>query len=238
MKKIAIFIYLIIFTLSLPVWAQEADSEINNDEISQQNITEEVKEKKYVTDKLRLSLYKKPDSNSGTLKLLTSGDVLDVLERSGPYSKVITADGKRGWVKNGFLVNIPTASYLLIEEQKKNTDLSSQLDKFSNTQKIVDDYENTIIKMNADNESTVEELSRIQQEFNQISEKNNDLMEEIDTFSQDKNLLSIDDIINTLKLYWYVVLITILLLFLLGFMIGKNMVEAKVKKRFQGVKVL
>ncbi len=238
MKKIANFIYLIIFTLSLPVWAQEADSEINNDEISKQNLIEEVKEKKYVTDKLRLSLYKKPDSNSGTLKLLTSGDVLNVLERSGPYSKVITADGKRGWVKNGFLVNIPTASYLLIEEQKKNTDLSSQLEKFSNTQKIVDDYENTIIKMNADNESTVEELSRIKQEFNQISEKNNDLMEEIDTFSQDKNQLSIDDIVNTLILYWYVVLITILLLFLLGFMIGKNMVEAKVKKRFQGVKVL
>ncbi|MCK5667157.1 MAG: TIGR04211 family SH3 domain-containing protein, partial [Thiotrichaceae bacterium] len=191
-----------------------------------------------VTDKLRLSLYKKPDSNSGTLKLLTSGDVLDVLERSGPYSKVITVDGKRGWVKNGFLVNIPTASYLLIEEKKKNTDLSSQLEKFSNTQKIVDDYENTIIKMNVDNENTVIELSRIKQEFNQISEKNDDLMEEVDSYSQEKNQLSVVDIVNTLKLYWYVVLVTILLLFLVGFLMGKNMVEAKVKKRFQGVKVL
>jgi len=98
MKKIEYFIYLIIFTLSFSVWGQDAASD--NNEISEQNLKQEVKERQYVTDKLRLSLYKKADSNSGTLKLLSSGDVLDVLERSGPYSKVITVDGKTGWVKN------------------------------------------------------------------------------------------------------------------------------------------
>jgi len=236
MKKIEYFIYLIIFTLSFSVWGQDAASD--NNEISEQNLKQEVKERQYVTDKLRLSLYKKADSNSGTLKLLSSGDVLDVLERSGPYSKVITVDGKTGWVKNGFLVSIPTASFLLKDELEKNENLSRQLEKLSNTQKIIDDYENTIIKMNADNQNTVEELSKIKQEFDQISEENNTFKDEIDSYKQNKNQISLKDIIDLALLYWYLILVVVLVFFIIGFLIGKNMVEAKIKKRFQGVKVL
>ena len=237
MKNITNIIYLIIFTLSFPVWAQDEVSN-NNEEISEQKSVQEIKERKYVTDKLRLSLYKKADSNSGTLKLLTSGDVLDVLERSGPYSKVITDDGKTGWVKNGFLVSIPTASYLLKDELKKNKKLSSQLEKFSNTQKIIDDYENTILKMNADNQITLEELSKIKQEVEKITEANIDFKEQIDAYTQNKSQISLIDISNLAQQYWYFILLVVLLLFFIGFVLGKNMVEAKVKKRFQGVKVL
>ena len=147
---------LICMLLSLPALSQETDNEEMVEQIP--STQQETKEKKYVTDKLRLSLYKKADSNSGTIKLLISGDALDVLERTGPYSKVRTAEGETGWVKNGFLVSIPTASFLLIEEQKKNKELVSQLEKYSNTQKIVDDYEDTIQKMNSESDLTNEEL--------------------------------------------------------------------------------
>ncbi len=237
MKKTANFIYLIILTFSFPVWGQDAASN-NTMEISEQNLMQEVKERKYVTDKLRLSLYKKASSSSGVLKLLTSGDVLDVLERAGPYSKVITVDGKTGWVKNGFLVSIPTASFLLKDELKKNKKLSSKLEKFSNTQKVLDDYENTILKMNADNQITVEELTKIKQEFEQISEANNELKEEINSYTRNKSQINLKDIISIAQLYWYVILLVVLALFFIGFVMGKNMVEAKVNKRFQGVKVL
>ena len=224
MKKLKPFIYLIIFLFSSPAWCQ--------------NDNDEVQERKFVTDKLRLSLYKKADSNSGTLKLLMSGDVLDVLERSGPYSKVKTVDGLTGWVKNGFLVSIPTASFLLIEEQKKNTELTEQLEKYSNTQKIIDDYENTIEKMNIDNELALQEMEKTKQQLDQISEENKDLKEEVGAYSKNNNHLSWKQLFNILWQYWQVVTAIVLSLFIIGFLTGRKMVQAQVKKRFQGVKVL
>lgn len=237
MKKISSFIYLIIFTFSFPVWAQEKNSETTDDN-SEQSSLQEVKDKKYVTDQLRLSLYKKASANSGTLKLLTSGDVLGVLERSGPYSKVKTEEGKIGWVKNGFLVSIPPASFLLVEEQEKNKKLSVQLEKYSNTQKIIDDYENTIQKMNADDELIGQELDKIKSEFDQISEINRELKEEIAVYSQNSSHLSWKVIISIIQQYWHILAATLLVLFLIGLLTGKRMVEARVSKRFQGVKVL
>ena len=214
---------------SFPAWSEGENSEQD---------VEEVQEKKYVTDKLRLSLYKKADSGSGTLKLLISGDVLDVLDREGPYSKVVTDGGITGWVKNGFLVSIPTASYLLIEEQKKNLNLSEQLEKFSNTQKIVDDYEDTIQKMNTDSEMARQEADEIKQELEKVTTKNNELEGEVDAYTQNSKHLSWKVIINILIQYWYVIVIFILILFLTGIIIGKEIVQAQLRRRFLGVKIL
>lgn len=224
MIKIYSIIYLLIAVFSPFAWSED-----NNDE---------VKEKKYVTDKLRLSLYKNADSNSGTLKLLISGDVLNVLERQGPYSKVSTDQGLVGWVKNGFLVSIPTASFLLIEEQNKNLKLTQQLEKFSNTQKIIDDYETTIQKMNSENELTVEELNKTKQSLKKISEDSMELQEELDIYLNNSDHLSWKEIVNMLKQSWYVVALVSLLIFLAGFVGGKELVQSQIRKRFQGVKVL
>jgi len=231
MKKINPFIYLIIFMFSFPAWSQGENSEIETD-------IDEVKERKYVTDKLRLSLYKNADSNSGTLKLLISGDVLDVLERSGPYSKVVTDNGLTGWVKNGFLLSVPTASFLLIEEKKKNLQLSEQLDKYSDTQKIVSDYENTILKMNSDNELSQQEKNKIKQELEHLYEENRGLKEEIEAYSQNNDHLSLKDLIGIVWQYWHAISAILLFIFLIGFILGKEIIQARLRKRFQGVKVL
>lgn len=233
MKKTGRFICLLIYILSIPGWGQETDG-VETEQEPQQ----EVKEVKYVTDKLRLSLYKKADSNSGTIKLLVSGDVLDVLDRSGPFSKVRTSEGETGWVKNGFLLSEPTASFLLIEEQKKNEKLLQNLEKFSNTQKIVDDYENTILKMNQDSDLIQQELTTVKQELDQATEKNTDLQNELDVYTGNNNHISWREIVNIMLQYWYVISVSLLVLFLVGFIFGKHVVEKRIRKRFQGVRVL
>lgn len=230
MKKISSFLCSVIITFSFPAWCEEG-----NDKNTE---AQDVQESKYVTDKLRLSLYKKPSANSGTLKLLSSGDILDVLDRSGPYSKVRTSAGITGWVKNGFLVSTPTSSYLLVEEQEKNKKLSEQLDKYANTQQIVADYENTISMINQDKESTLLELNTLKQEHEQISELNTDLQAQLDANLQETVHMSWKEWLIIIQKNWYILLSSVFVLFLTGFLFGKKMVETQVRKRFQGVKVL
>lgn len=219
---------LIIIGVSVCAWG-----EVKTDKQSTEN--KNAKQTNYVTDKLRLSLYKKADSRSATLKLLTSGDVLYVLEKTGPYSKVRTGEGETGWVKNGFLVPTPTASFLLIEEQQKNKILVEQIEKFSDTAKLVEDYENTISQMSSDFESQQQNLNQAQQELETVSNLNSDLNHQIEANHLGK--LTWSDVSFHLKNYWFVVMIFVFVLFLVGLITGRRMVESLVRRRFQGMKV-
>jgi SH3 domain protein len=235
MNKLSHWIFTIICLISLSVIAEEPtrDEQII---VAQANAPEqEVQEIKYVTDKLRLSLYKKGNENSGTLKLLTSGDQLKLLERRGNYSKVKTDEGLVGWVKTGFLVSEPTASFQLIEEKKKNEILINQIEKYSDTKQLVADYEKTISLMKADETNMSTQLEAIQKQLQQTEETNKQLKQMYEDAKQGK--ISIQDIIQLVKENWYVLAGVMFVFLLTGFILGKRMVEAQVKRRFQGVKV-
>ncbi len=93
--------------LMLPVWSVTAQEDTSQD-----------RDRQYVTDQLRLSLYANPNG-SGQIDLLRSGDLLEIEQVQGNYALVTTPDGKRGWVKRGFLVTKPTSNLLLAEEQQQ-----------------------------------------------------------------------------------------------------------------------
>ena len=228
MKIITTVVSLVLLTLSLTLSAEESTSE-------QTSTEETVQETLYVTDKLRLSLYQQPDAKSGTIKLLVSGDVLDVLSKSGPYSKVRTQDGDIGWVKNGFLVSTPTDSFQLLEEQKKNKILSQQIEKFADTKQLVNDYENTISQMNQDQQQLQQDLEQQIRLVQELEQERDALNEQI--VASQQGSLTVEDILFLTKQYWYALLIIILLLLLIGFIAGKALVESQVRSRFQGVKV-
>ena len=213
--------------MSVPLQAQ--DNESSSDDEA------EVQEVKYVTDKLRLSLYKNASDKSGTLKLLVSGDKLGVLEKQGPYSKVKTADGETGWVKNGFLVSDPTASFQLVEEQNKNEILAKQIEQYSDTQKMVDDYEATISQIGDDFATATQELETVRKELDEQKELNVDLQAQIEASQQGK--FSLSDLGVLFKQFWYLAIGSMIILFLGGFIVGRELVEAQVRRRFQGVKV-
>jgi uncharacterized protein YgiM (DUF1202 family) len=86
--------------------------------VSAQETTDQDKDRQYVTDQLRLSLYSQASSSSQVVELLQSGDILEIEQIQGPYAFVTTPDGTKGWVKRGFLVTKPTSNLLLLEEQK------------------------------------------------------------------------------------------------------------------------
>src|SRR5215831_18308169 len=61
-------------------------------------------ERMYVTDSLRLGLYRSEDTNDKPLVNLMSGAQVDVLERNASLARVRTPSGDEGWVKAAFLV--------------------------------------------------------------------------------------------------------------------------------------
>ncbi len=233
MKRTLIWLTLLLTGVGMNALAQTDESE--EAAAATEEPVPEVQEVKYVTDKLRLSLYKQSNERSGTLKLLMSGDQLDVLELSGPYARVRTDAGLIGWVKNGFLVSEPTASYQLIEEQKKNQILAQQIEKYSDTDKLVQDYENTIGKINQDFDQVRGELDAANQQLEQLREENSDMSERIEAYQQ--NAVGLADVLKVAMQYWYYVLGGMIVLLLIGFMLGRELIEARVRRRFQGVKV-
>ena len=237
MKYLTRLSWIILLSYSISGWAQNAELEADNivPESTSSNLAEDVKEKKYVTDKLRLSLYREPNSGSGTIRLLISGDVLFVLERNGPYSKVRTEDGATGWVKNGFLQNDATATFKLLEVQDENESLIRQIDKYADTAKMVAGFEQSIDQLKADKSSLEQELKQLKDNESSLSNDNSLLQQKLE-----QNLqvgISLEELVNELKKYWHILALVILLIFTIGLIVGKGILEARVRRRFQGIKV-
>ena len=71
----------------------------------------------YVTDQLRLGLFAGEQASGQRLRMLASGDALEVVERRGNFARVTTADGVTGWVKAAFLVKDKPAALIVAETE-------------------------------------------------------------------------------------------------------------------------
>ena len=218
--------------LCLPAIAQQDG---NGEAESSDNL--EVQEVMYVTDKLRLSLYKSPDSNSGIMKLLISGDELDILEKSGPYSRVRTSENLIGWVKNGFLVSTKTSNLLLEQELQKNRDLQQRIERFSDTEALIRDYEDSISRMQADLDGLQQQLEQSQASNQQLNDDKQQLENRLQELLNPGHGMDLRELGERALRYWYIIAAMVLILILIGFLVGKLIVESQVRRRFQGVKV-
>lgn len=63
----------------------------------------------YVTDELRLGLYRTEETSGRTLKTLVSGARMEVLERALMSIRIRTEDGDEGWVKTAYIVTTEPA---------------------------------------------------------------------------------------------------------------------------------
>jgi len=201
-----------------------------------QEASDNDKDRQYVTDQLRLSLYSRADSRSEVLKLLQSGDLLLIEEIQGPYALVTAPGGTRGWVKRGFLVTKPTANILLLEEQKKNQELATEIEKFSNAKVVIDQYEQDMDKL-------VEQVGALEAEKQQANESITELQQLVEEKQaeldrKDENsapaLLVLQD---TFIKYWEIIVPIIFAIILLSYLVSKQIVEARIRSKFHGIKI-
>lgn len=194
------------------------------------------KDRQYVTDQLRLSLYEKANSQSKVVKLLQSGDMLFVEEIKGPYAFVIAPGEVRGWVKRGFLVTTPTASIQLKEERDKNESLFEEIEKLGNSKAIIDTYEKDMDKL-------IEKIYVIEAEQLQATENSSALQQELEITQQkleqartNKEPVEIV-LLETFLAYWEYIVSGLVAMLLACFLITKIAVEARIKARFHGIKI-
>jgi SH3 domain protein len=220
MKKFALG--LILLQLSFPAFAQDT------------TVTE--KDRQYVTDQLRLSLYEGPNSQSKVVKLLISGDALEIEEIRGPYALVTTTDGLRGWVKRGFLVANPTSNLQLREEQRKNVELLEEIDKLSNSKAVIDTYEN-------DMDAMTEKMREVEYKHEQAVKTIAELEEQLASKQQELELKMENNepplrvLRDTFRSYWQILVPFLLALLLLCFLVSKTIVEWRIKSKFHGIKI-
>ena len=203
---------------------------------SAQEASDDDRDRQYVTDQLRLSLYSHADSRSEVVKLLQSGDLLEIEQIQGPYALVTTSEGTRGWVKRGFLVTEPTSNLLLEEERKKTESLAVEIEKLANAKVVIDQYEKDmnqlvekIDQLEADKQQAGESIVQLEQ---QLEEKQREL-DRKDENSAPALLVLMDTFLK----YWKIVVPILVVIVLLSYLVSKEIVEARIRAKFHGIKI-
>jgi SepF-like predicted cell division protein (DUF552 family) len=204
--------------------------------LSAQEVSDQDKDKLYITDQLRLSLYQSANSQSPVLKLLRSGDLLIIDELSGPYALVTAPGGVKGWVKRGFLVSNPTSNLLLRDEKQKTEQLTAEIEKLGNSKVVIEQYEQDMDKLVV----KIDELETERQQATETIAELQQLVEakqlEID-LKGDDNVPALLVLRDTFKNYWQLIIPMIAVLILLSFLVSKVIVEARIKSKFHGIKI-
>ena len=190
----------------------------------------------YVTDELRLSMYSNANDNSQVLKLLQSGDSVDIEQIQGPYALVLGPDGTRGWVKRGFLVTEPTSNLLLAEERQKTAQLAAEIEKLANSKTVIEQYEKDMdamaVQLSGSEEEKQQALATIAALEQQIEAKQREL-----DARYEGGFAAWLALWDTARNYWLYLLPIVVLIVLLTSMISKSIVESRIKARFQGIKI-
>lgn len=177
----------------------------------------------YVTDELRLSLYVAPDGKSEVVKLLRSGDPLEVLEEQGAFVRVRTTEGEEGWAKRGFMESDKPATLLLAESERARERLAAELERL----RAADDgsLERRLAELETALAAAETELTALRGERDEARERVQDLERALDPAPE---------------VFWWrigIAAAAVLLLLAAGFVAGHKLMERRVRRRFGGLKV-
>jgi SH3 domain protein len=83
----------------------------------------------YVTDNLRLGLYEAEDTSGRPIRMLESGQAMEILSRDRNYANVQLPDASEGWVKSAYLVDVKPAKLIVAEITAERDGLQAELDE-------------------------------------------------------------------------------------------------------------
>ena len=170
----------------------------------------------YVTDELRLGLYRTEETTGRTLKTLVSGARMEVLERALMSIRIRTEDGDEGWVKTAYIVTNEPARSRVARVEALQTETAAALA----------DRETELVAARADAESARNEMAAAQQGLVELPE----LKAENESLKAALNQGGV-----RVPLLW--LLIAAFASLLLGVFAGYGWLDRKVRKKFGGVRV-
>jgi SH3 domain protein len=83
----------------------------------------------YVTDNLRLGLYEAEDTSGKSIRMLESGQAMEILSRDRNYANVRLPDASEGWVKSAYLVDEKPAKLIVAEITAERDTLLTELEE-------------------------------------------------------------------------------------------------------------
>lgn len=226
--------------LFLALSAQAQDVATENATTEEEAVTQKPREMLYVTDQLRLSLYPNANDRNKALEYLNSGDKLGILEIQGPYALVIAPTGRRGWVKRGFLLPQPTSKLLLEEEKKTTQALRLEIEKLANSKMVIDQYESDMDELTKNlkiAETASEKAKKTLADMQEAAREKAELEAAVKAAKAAKTTLPIEALLETAVSYWQYLIPIFLFFLLLGSLITKLVVDARIKRRFHGLKL-
>lgn len=176
-------------------------------------------ETQYIKDSWNVGLYTEADSSTASLGLMSSGTQLEVLEQQDGYTQVKTSTGEIGWTKSTYLVDEPTNDIKLKAAQSKIDKLNKKIQMLSDN--------NASVELATQLETAQADNDKLQGEYTQQQQQIETLQAQVQPGATDNSHLE-----KMMRL------LTIALVTLIcGFIMGKRMTEAKVKARFNGMKI-
>ena len=85
----------------------------------------------YVTDNLRLGLYEAEDTSGRPLRMLNSGQAMEILSRDRNYANVRLPDASEGWVKSAYLVEEKPAKLIVAEITAERDALLAEVEEIN-----------------------------------------------------------------------------------------------------------
>ncbi|MBF0232584.1 MAG: TIGR04211 family SH3 domain-containing protein [Desulfamplus sp.] len=87
-----------------------------------------VAEQYYVSELMKITMRTGPGVSHKVISMVSSGDILTMLEYTKEWSRVKAPNGKEGWVLTRFITKNRPLSLIVDELRKKNQELSSILE--------------------------------------------------------------------------------------------------------------
>ena len=170
----------------------------------------------YVTDELRLGLYRGEQTEGAPFRTLLSGAELQVLERALMSIRVRTEDGDEGWVKTGYIVETEPARRRLPVLESEYAAVTRQLEAANAATVDAGGKIAGLEQRLKETQQGIENLPRVEQE-------NIDLKVKLATIG------------TTLPLIW--VIAAAVAAFSAGCLAGYLWLDRRVRRQFGGIKV-
>ena len=127
----------------------------------------------YVTDNLRLGLYEAEDTSGRPMRMLDSGQAMEILSRDRNYANVRLPDAAEGWVKAAYLVADKPAKLIVAEITAERDSLVAELEEtkqaFAAPAATIETLRNDAMSFDASLEAANARISELEDENAAIS---------------------------------------------------------------------
>ncbi len=174
----------------------------------------------YVTDNLRLGLYEAEDTSGRPMRMLESGQAMEILTRDRNYANVRLPNDTEGWVKAAYLVSDKPAKLIVAETIAQRDALVTELEElkraFAGPAATIEALKNDVAELNT--------------RISDADARNSDLEEDIAGFQGTKDRYK-----GSLPVSWVAGAIGVCLV--AGFLLGLWWVDRRSRLRHGGIRI-